>query len=177
VIETVFEQSYLTSSRLAAVRAAVVVTSYRLPTETRRDLEQEALLELWRKRAAFDSRRGSWRTFSETVVTNKLISLVRSMCSQRSSCFKEEQIESALSVVAPDGQADLRADVRRVLAGVSSFDRCIARSLTYSSLAETSRSMGVSRATVYRAIGRLRVAFTMAGFADRRRVRGLEVLR
>ena len=164
--EMAFEHSYAAAKRLSAVHAAAMVTLYGLPSNVRSDLEQEALLELWRKRTAYDPRRGCWRTFSEAVVANKMTSLVRSMCSQRSGRFKEQQIESALSLAAADGRNELRADVWRVLAGVSAFDRCIARSLTHRSAAETSRSIGVSRAKVYRAIGRLRVAFTVAGFAD-----------
>ena len=175
MVDATFEQFYTVASRVAAVRAATTTTLYGLPTDARGDLEQEVLLELWRKRAAFDPRRGCWRTFSEAVAVNKMTSLLRRMYSQRSACFKEQSIDRASSLAAPDRRDELRADVRRVLAGVSTFDRRIARSLTYRSAAETSRSMGISRAKVYRAIGRLRVAFTVAGFADRRGVRCHEV--
>jgi len=41
VAETAFEQSYPAIRRLAAVRAATVVILYRLPTDSRHDLEQE----------------------------------------------------------------------------------------------------------------------------------------
>jgi len=177
MVDAVFEQFYIVASRLAAVRAAAVATLYGLPTDARRDLEQELLLELWRKRTAFDPRRGCWRTFSEAVAANKMTSLVRRMCAQHSGRFREQPIERASSLAAPDGRNELCTDVRRVLAGVSTFDRRIARSLTYRSAAETSRSMGVSRAKVYRAIGRLRAAFTMAGFADRGGLHRQEVRR
>lgn len=163
-----FEDAYSILRRVVRVRAANVTKTYGLPRCERNDLEQEALLDLWRKRDAYDPKRGCWRTFSETVVANKMASLVRSMCSHRSAFFKEQPIERASSLAAPDRRDDMRADVRRVLADVSEFDRRIARSLTYRSAAETSRSMGFSRAKVYRAIGRLRVAFSAAGFAPRR---------
>ena len=65
MVEGIFEQSLSAAYRLAAVRAATIVALYELPPDTRSDLEQEALLELWRKRQAYDPRRASWRTFSD----------------------------------------------------------------------------------------------------------------
>jgi RNA polymerase sigma-70 factor (ECF subfamily) len=165
VFETVFERSYSASSRLAAVRAATIVTLHGLPTDSRRDLEQEALLELWRKHQAYDPRRGSWRTFSERVVANRMTSLVRAMRSERSGQFREEPIENLLGLAAPNIRTDLRADVSRVLAGLSPFDRNVALCLIGHSAIETTQCLGVSRATVYRAIGRLRTAFTEAGLS------------
>ena len=168
MVKTSFEQSYPAAKHLAAVRAATIVTLYGLPTDARRDLEQEALLELWRKHPAYDALRGSWRTFSERVVANRMTSLVRRMHSERSGQFREDPLESVLGLAAPNDCVDLRADVSRVLAGVSQFDRSVAVCLVGHSAIETSQRLRVSRATVYRAIGRLRVAFTVAGLAGRR---------
>ncbi len=165
MVDSIFERSYSATSRLAAVRAAAIVTLYGLPTDSRRDLEQEALLELWRKHQAHDPRRGSWRTFSERVVANRLTSLVRAMRSQRSGHFREEPIEELLDLAAPNNLTDLRADVSRVLAGLSLFDRSVALCLIGHSAIEATQCLGVSRATVYRAIGRLRTAFTKAGLS------------
>lgn len=168
MVETVFGQSYSATSRLAGARAAAIVARYRLPKESRRDLEQEALLELWGKRHAYDPRRASWRTFSERVVANRMTSLVRAMHSKRSGQFREESLE-AVGLMAPDSRADLCADVSRVLSGVSPFDRKVAIDLIGYSAVETSRRLGVSRATVYRAIDRLRDAFAKAGLSPRGR--------
>jgi RNA polymerase sigma factor (sigma-70 family) len=165
VVDSVFEQSFSVTSRIAAVRAATIATVYGLPTDSRRDLEQEALLELWRKHQAYDPRRGSWRTFSERVVANRMTSLVRAMRSERSGQFREESIENLLGLAAPNIRTDLRADVSRVLAGLSPFDRNVALCLIGHSAIETTQCLGVSRATVYRAIGRLRTAFTEAGLS------------
>ena len=165
VLETVFEQSLSVTSRLAAVRAAMIAAAYRLPSDDRRDLEQEALLELWRKHQAYDPRRGSWRTFSERVVANRMTSLVRAMRSERSGCFREEPIENLLGLAAPNSPTDLRADVSRVLASLSPFDRSVALCLIGHSATETTQCLAVSRATVYRAIGRLRAAFSEAGLS------------
>ena len=175
MVETVFERSYSASSRLAAVRAATITTLYGLPTDSRRDLEQEALLELWRKHEAYDPRRGSWRTFSERVVANRMTSLVRAMRSVRSGQFREEPIENLLGLAAPTDRSDLRTDVVRILARVSTFDRNVALNLIDHSAIETSQRLRVSRATVYRAIGRLRVAFMTAGLTSVRDCRRREV--
>jgi hypothetical protein len=72
---------------------------------------------------------------------------------------------------------EYQTDVQRVLAGVSLLDRQIARSLIHQTVTETGRSVGVSRGKVYRAIGRLRVAFRAVGFGDRRSGRRHEVYR
>jgi RNA polymerase sigma-70 factor (ECF subfamily) len=165
VVDCIFEQSLSAAYRLAAVRAATMVALYELSPDTRSDLEQEALLELWRKRQAYDPRRASWRTFSERVVANRMISLLRAMRSERSGQFREEPIENLLGLAAPNTLADLRADVSRVLAGLSQFDRAVAQSLIDYSAIETGHRLGVSRATVYRAIGRLRAAFREAGLS------------
>ncbi len=165
MVEGIFEQSFSATCRLAAVRAAATVTLCQLPTDTREDLEQEALLELWRKRPAYDPQRGSWRTFSERVVANRMTSLVRAMRSERSGQFREESIEELLGLAAPNRLADLPAAVSQVLAGLSSFDRSVARCLVGYSAIEIGQKLGVSRATVYRAIGRLRAAFTEAGLS------------
>lgn len=163
--EAVFERLYSAAGRSATVRAATIVKAYGLPLDFRRDLAQEACLALWRNRAAYDPSRGSERTFAERVIANSLISLVRSMHS-RSGQFREDSLDGVPGITAPNDGADLRLDVWCVLAGLSQFDRRVAVQLIEHSPSETSRTLGVSRATVYRAIGRLRTAFTEAGLSS-----------
>jgi RNA polymerase sigma-70 factor (ECF subfamily) len=165
VVETAFEQSYPATKHVSAVRAATIVAAYGLPKDARHDLEQEALLELWRKRSAYDARRGSWRTFSERVVANRLRSIVRSMHTEPSGHFREEPLETFVAMAAPSAHTDLRADVSRVLANVSQFDRSVALDLIDYSASEIGQRLGASRATVYRSIGRLRAAFAEAGLS------------
>lgn len=165
MVEGVFEQSFSVTSRLAAVRAATITALYGLPKDIRRDLAQEVVLELWRKRTAYDTRRGCWRTFSERVVANRMTSLVRSMQSARSGQFKEDPLETVLGLAVTNDGTELRTDVSRVLARASPFDRAVAWCLMEHSAVEASRKLGVCRATVYRAMVRLRVAFTEAGLS------------
>jgi RNA polymerase sigma factor (sigma-70 family) len=167
VTETIFEQSYSTSNVVAGIRAAMIVELHRLPNEDRRDLKQEALLELWRKAALFDARRASWRTFAETVVANRLTSFMRTVHAGRREHGRNESLnEHKRFLPAPDDCFDLRADIQRVLAGVSRFDRAVALSLIDYSSSETSHRLSVSRSTVYRSIERLRAAFTAAGLSS-----------
>jgi RNA polymerase sigma factor (sigma-70 family) len=154
---------------LVEVRAATLAARFGLPKDARRDLEQEAFLELWRKRPAYDAQRGSWRTFCERVVANRMTSLVRNMYSERSGHFREDPLENFGALAATRAPIDLQADVSRILETVSQFDRRVAACLIGFSAAETSQELGVSRATVYRSIGRLRTAFTDAGLSPRGR--------
>ena len=138
MVETVFERSYSAIESSCRRARGDDCDLHGLPTDSRRDLEQEALLELWRKHQAYDPQRGSWRTFSERVVANRMTSLVRAMRSERSGQFREEPIENLLGLAAPNIRTDLRADVSRVLAGLSPFDRSVALCLVGHSAIETS---------------------------------------
>jgi DNA-directed RNA polymerase specialized sigma24 family protein len=162
-----FARAYPLARRAAAVRAAAAMAF--VPSASREDLEQQIIIAVWLAISSYDPSRASLRTFVERVSANRMASLIRSL--HHSGQSEEVPLENAFGLAAPDGRNELRTDVTRVLAGVSASDRCIAGSLTYRSAAETSRSMGISRAKVYRAIGRLRDAFTAAGFADRRGLR------
>lgn len=163
--ERAFEQSYATTVRVVAMRAAMTATLFGLSQDSRRDLAQEGLLELWRKRRAYDAQRGSWRTFSERVAANRMTSLLRRMYSERSGQFREDPLETAAGLAAPSDGAELHADITRVLSGMSPFDQAVARCLIDYSATETCREMGVCRATVYRSIGRLRTALMDAGLS------------
>ena len=168
LVDAVFERLCSAASRGTAVRAATIVSTYKLPVDYRIDLAQEAFLELWRKRTAYDPSRGSERAFAERVIANRMISLMRSMHSARSGQFRETHLDSALAWPAPDDGTDLRLDVWSVLASASQFDRRVAMYMIEHSPTETSRGLRVPRAAVYRAVERLRVAFRAAGFTGSR---------
>jgi RNA polymerase sigma factor (sigma-70 family) len=163
--ETGFESSYSITSRIAAVRAMSIVTTFRLPKDTFHDLQQEALLELWQKRDKYDPGRAGWRTFAEHIIANRLISLMRRHQAQRRLHGDEQALdEVARRLLAPNDRIELQLDIGRVLGQVSKFERAVALSLIDSSVVQTSRHLGVSRSKVYRARRRLRTVLSIAGY-------------
>jgi len=164
VTEAAFEQSYPALTKIAAVHAARAVRRHGLPADARRDLQQDAVLELWRKRVKFDEQRADWLTFSERAIANYLRSRMRSLLATRRGHgltlpFHEHKYFGA----TPDPRIELRIDVARILAGVPERDRAVAIALSDLPASDTSRFLGVSRSTVYVAIKRLRERFARAG--------------
>jgi len=95
-----------------------------------------------------------------------MTSLMRGLHSGRCGHGKDEPLSNLDRLLpGPDDSFDLRIEVRRVLAGMAQFDQAVAQSLIDYSAIETGQRLGVSRATVYRAIGRLRAAFAEAGLS------------
>jgi RNA polymerase sigma factor (sigma-70 family) len=151
--------------RAAQVKASSVSRRCGLPREDDRDLEQEAVLEVWRKMDRYDPGRASFRTFAEVVMASRMKSLMRSLRSERSGNGKEEALNVLSGVEAePNHVLDVLADINTVLNRVSNLDRRVALSLVDYSAVETSLRLNVARSTVYRAIERLRCAFIAAGF-------------
>jgi DNA-directed RNA polymerase specialized sigma24 family protein len=170
--ESAFDRGFLNSCRIASARAAKIARAHRLTSSDFQDLQQEGIFSLWRSAHKFEARQASWRTFAEAVIGNRLTSCMRHMCAERRGQSRNKPLEaSAFGLRAPDGHFDLRVDVQRILAGVSAFDRAVAQSLMYRSASETGRYLRASRATIYRSIRRLRLAFASAGFTARRAAR------
>jgi RNA polymerase sigma factor (sigma-70 family) len=158
--EAMFEHAYPLALRSARFRATAAVKSRAIPSADRQDVEQEALTRVWQALSKYDPARAGLRTFIEVVVCTKVTSLLRAHT-------HGTVLESLARQVAREGgfrEMELRADVARVLDGISPFDRSVALSLTNYSAIETGRRLGVARATVYRSIDRLRIAFADAGF-------------
>jgi len=169
VVEAEFERYYSSTRRIAAVRAVAIVTLYGLPQDTRADLEQEALLELWRKLPLYDPSRASWRTYAERVAANRLVSLMRNRHLSAYGHRGDLPLDNIERVAPPFACGiEWREDVLRVLFGMARMDRAVAESLMVYPAAQTAVRLGVSRAAVYRAIRRLRTAFTAAGLSPLR---------
>jgi RNA polymerase sigma factor (sigma-70 family) len=163
--EVLFEPAYPLAHRSAQVRSAAAVASGAVLRADREDLEQELLACVWLALSRYDPARAGLRTFIELVVSTQFTSILRAR--PRRPDFESLDDQHFVSE-GEFREIELRKDVRRVLAEASPFDRAVALSLTACSASETSQGMGVSRAAVYRAIGRLRVAFRAAGFSGRR---------
>jgi DNA-directed RNA polymerase specialized sigma24 family protein len=162
-----FVAAYALARRSAQVRAIRTVTGGLLPVCDWQDLEQEALIHVWLALPKYDPVRAGLHTFVEAILRTQFASMIRSYALRPVFVPMGER---HLGSTDTCHEIELRADIRRVLAGVSVFDRAVAMSLAQSSAVETSRHLNISRAAAYRAIERLRLAFTAAGFGSRRRV-------
>jgi RNA polymerase sigma factor (sigma-70 family) len=162
--EVMFQQAYPLTIRAAQVRSAAAVASGAILLADRDDVEQELLIRIWQALYKYDTARAGLRTFIEMVVRTQLVSMLRSHRHRpQFEPLDERHVIGDFELQA----VELRADVGRVLAGMSAFDRAVALSLSECSTVETSRRLGVSRAAIYRAIHRLRLALTVAGLGRR----------
>ena len=142
MFEVVFHQAYPMARRAARVRAANALEAKSLTYEDRRDLEQEALLALWRSLPKFDPTRASIRTFAERVIANKIASVVRA---QRAVRRTSVLVYSPAYTEHPEAQVQRRVDVVRVLGGLSERERRLALMLIEHTPSETSRELRISR--------------------------------
>jgi RNA polymerase sigma-70 factor (ECF subfamily) len=167
-------------------RASILVKWGRFSPQDWADVRQDLALDCLRRIPRFDPTRGEWHAYVRGVMYNQSTVLfsrrrrhlrreiladdvvVRDRRTREHIEYFMESLAWRNSLAAPKNLAELRIDVSRVLAGVSHFDRTVAGCLVGHSAIETGRRLGVSRASVYRAIGRLRVAFTKAGFVGLR---------
>ena len=122
------------------------------------DLEQEVLLGLWRALPSFRESRASLRTFVDRVAANIVTTQVRRLLTSKRK-IKEQ------SVVPERGDfdfasIDLRLDLQRALKTLDGSDLRITLCLGLKGPEETSKELGVSRASIYRGIQRVRRKFT-----------------
>jgi RNA polymerase sigma-70 factor (ECF subfamily) len=165
-------------------RASILVKWGGFSPQDWADVRQDLALDCLRRIPRFDPTRGEWHAYVRGVIYNQSTLLF----SRRRRHLRREILADDLvvrdrrtrkhlehfmeglvwrdSLAAPRNLAELRIDISRVLASVSRFDRSVAEFLVGHSAIETGQRLGVSRASVYRAIGRLRVAFSVAGFAS-----------
>ncbi|MBZ5604694.1 MAG: sigma-70 family RNA polymerase sigma factor [Acidobacteriia bacterium] len=156
-----FDDAYPVIRRVAGIRAAAVAKACRLSDDERADLEQDAALQVWRKLAVFDSSRSSLKTFIERIVANQMTSSIRRLRAEKRQAQPDECVPT--HVHREIDTVNLRIDVLRVLDGLRPDQRVVCRMLADHSAADVGRRAGISRATVYRMISHLRIAFTEAG--------------
>jgi len=162
--DQVFEQAYSMACRAARARLAAAVAMGALPRQDCEDLEQEALMAVWRALERFDPSRASLRTFVEMVVAARFASLMRT----RRSLPVLGPVDEC-HVIGLDGipALEFRVDLQRACASLTEPDRRLASFLTDYTPTEAGRALGIARSSVYESIHRIRLAFKKAAFGRR----------
>ena len=164
MLDQVFEQAYSMACRAARARLAAAVAMGALPRQDCEDLEQEALMAVWRALQRFDPSRASLRTFVEMVVAARFASLMRARRSLPVLAPVDEYHAIGLDGIPA---LEFRVDLQRAAASLTEPDRCLAALLTDHTPTEAGRALGIARSTVYESIHRIRTTFKRAGFGRR----------
>jgi RNA polymerase sigma-70 factor (ECF subfamily) len=161
MLKVTFHLAYPLAMRAAQVRATAAVLSGAVLLADREDIEQEALIACWRALHKFDPRRASLRTFVERIVANQITSAIRRLRAEKRQAHRD--VCAPTHVDCKVDSLNLRMDVQRVLEGLGPDQRDVCRMLADHSATDVSRRAGISRATIYRMIGHLRLIFIEAG--------------
>lgn len=152
------------------------------------DLCQELMTDVLERLPKFDSSRADIKIFISTVIDNRLATLInrkeamcrdyrrveRSLDEPASDCDGEqttfgdnltgEEANYRLGAACTDDheRADLAMDVASILGQLDESDRQLCLELKTKTPAEIAREKGVSRAGIYKQIGRIRQKFAKA---------------
>jgi RNA polymerase sigma-70 factor (ECF subfamily) len=164
------------------IRAGRLARSGAVPGMTADDIAQDLREHLWRRDSAFDPARGSYDTFADRVIANRIATLAsptERLRAERGWVGFDEPAEegaepdealslsetlaetAALHAPAPraaDEAIGLIHDVRRLIEGLSPACRAVALALIDLSPTEAVEALGVHRSTVYARLGTIRLA-------------------
>ena len=159
----------------------------------RDDLEQELILDLLRRLPKYDPSRAKRNTFIARVVEHKIANLIEAQTAhkrdyRRCPCSLNERFEDEdegrsveraeklnqedyllRTCVQPGAAEELRGlalDVATVVETLPPELRDLCRRLEQETVSEISRDTGVSRATLYQSVTKLRAIFVDAGLKD-----------
>jgi len=170
--------------RIACTHAARLVGRFGFTGADRDDIQQEILLDYFIRVRRYNLAKSGRRTFLHRVVRNRIATL----CEFQSAGCRDYRLCSD-SLDAPSGDSipledtvsadayqdrvgrcatpswdreELRIDVDRVLATLPSELAAIANMLRSEGVVETAYQLGMPRATLYRRIAEIRIAFRSA---------------
>jgi RNA polymerase sigma factor (sigma-70 family) len=150
--------------RAAEVRTSAAVARAQMAPADREDVNQEALVAVWKALPHYDPSRASLRTFVEWVIATRFASLMRSRRIQPALAPLEGHQPIGLDGIPV---LEFRTDFQIVSESLAERDRRLAALLLDRSPTEASRVLHISRSTVYEGIRRIRTAFENAGFGPR----------
>lgn len=166
MFDAVFAEAYPMARRAAARRSAAAVSAVTSGLLDREDMEQQAMVALWKALSRFDPTRGSLRTFVERVIFTDAVSTLRAQRSAKRNLGNE--LLPSPELWDASESVELRTDLGRVLARLRAPDKKLASLLMDHTPTEVSRVLRVSRSTVYEGISRIRTAVVQAGLGPSR---------
>lgn len=168
--------------RLTGFKGRQLAGKYGFAEYDAEDIQQDLLLDYLQRSRAFDARRCSRRTFARLVVNNRVATIIAVRGAARrgyrvrqlsldeltdgENPTSQEVVETLVDPTSRPLEAtlNLRLDVERALARLPTAQLALCRLLMVcDTSAEAAARGGMSRATLYRNIERVRAVFAQAG--------------
>jgi DNA-directed RNA polymerase specialized sigma24 family protein len=144
-----------------------LIGSYGFNRSDTDDLEQELALQAHLARPRFDPARGTATAFYDTVMTNKVRTIVGHATAQcRNSRRAQSPDEPESLVTASAFNVDLQLDVANALSTLPSDDQAVAAQLVTDTVVGVARATGTTRGRVRAARGRIARRLTAHGLHE-----------
>ncbi|MDO9502719.1 sigma factor [Falsiroseomonas sp.] len=155
-------------------------TAY-LPGMDAEDIEQDLILDLWRRRHRFNPERASFRTFADRIVAHRVATLTSPTARLRAErtmvCLDAplddpeggtlaDTLTQPVDVDGCDTDPEMALDVRRFVASLTPALRRCCSILAAPNVVEATAAAGLHRSSVYENAGRLRKLAAAAGLRD-----------
>jgi RNA polymerase sigma factor (sigma-70 family) len=147
------------ASRSVEVYGRRAVAEHRVALQDVEDLQQALLLQSWQAMARFDESRSGIRTYIEMVIRSRYASCLRLRRPKPSPALRDQPDQGSDAV----RRLHLRIDVGRVIAGLPARERQLAHLLMLYRPAEAFRRLGLSHASGYQVLDRLRSNYRTRG--------------
>jgi RNA polymerase sigma factor (sigma-70 family) len=160
--QELFYQAYARAGRAADVHAAALIGVLHDAAMDRQDLQQEVLISIWAALPRYDPTRAGLNTFVEAIAATTVVSICRRARAAKRVRPADYNLAEPLHILV---RVELGVDLRRVLRQLGRRERRVARLLVEDGPVKIARQLNISRAAVYRSIGRIRAALRQSGFS------------
>ena len=160
-----------------AFKVGRILEKFGLDDSERDDLSQDLLMALVRGVRLYDGKRTRWKTFLSRILDRRYRHILRKLLAPHTGVatrpvgfddiadYYEETIVDPATTAEPFAAENLRMDVEAVISSLPDRLQIICRLLMIHPPAGAARLMGVSPATITRAVHRIRPYFERAGLA------------